>query len=327
MFFSFHIVPSLLPCYGISVFFKSRKKTRSRTVLIKKILPLFTFLLLCSCSSLSPVTNNSEVSITILQMNDVYEIDPVNGGREGGLARVASLRDQLLQRNPNTLTVLAGDLFSPSALGTAPYKDGRLNGRQIVASMNALGLDYITFGNHEFDLKKGPFYERLKESEFKWVSSNCFTENGTDFPGVSQTEIIDINGVKIGFFAVTLTKNRVDYVSYKDPFEVAEQKVAELRPVVDILIALTHLNMDDDVRLANRFPEIDLVLGGHEHENMQFWRGKDFTPIFKADANARTVYIHDLLFDKDGDKGNALTITSKLQRITAALPDQTNPRH
>ena len=77
-------------------------------MLMKKILPLFTFLLLCSCSGLSPVTNNREVSITILQMNDVYEIDPVNGGREGGLARVATLRDQLLQRNSNTLTVLAG---------------------------------------------------------------------------------------------------------------------------------------------------------------------------------------------------------------------------
>ncbi|MCI5143642.1 MAG: bifunctional metallophosphatase/5'-nucleotidase, partial [Candidatus Electrothrix sp. ATG1] len=108
----------------------------------------------------------------------------------------------------------------------------------------------------------------MKESEFKWISSNCFTENGTEFPGVTQTEIIDINGVTIGLFAVTLNKNKVDYVRYKDPFDIAEQKVAELRPEVDILIALTHLNMEDDIRLANKFPEIDLILGGHEHENM-----------------------------------------------------------
>jgi 5'-nucleotidase len=296
-------------------------------MLIKKVIPLLLSLLLSSCMMMPLVdqeADKGEVRITLLQMNDVYEIDPVNGGKEGGLARVASLREQLLQKNPNTLTVLAGDLFSPSALGTAPYKGGRLNGKQMVATMNALGLDYITFGNHEFDLKKEPFYDRLKESEFFWISSNCFTEKGKAFPGVVEEKIIDIKGVKIAIFGVTLRKNQVDYVTYKDPFEVAEQKVAQLRPKVDILIALTHLNKDDDIRLAEKFPEIDLILGGHEHENMQFWRGKGFTPIFKADANARTVYIHDLFYDKSAGKTAAqkLTITSRLQKVTDALPDQ-----
>ncbi len=303
-------------------------------MLIKKILPLFLPLFLCCCSALSSLesnsnsdsnsnNNNNQVTITLLQMNDVYEIDPVNGGKEGGLARVATLRDRLLRRNPNTITVLAGDLFSPSALGTAPYKDGRLNGKQIVATMNALGLDYITFGNHEFDLKKKPFYDRLEESNFTWISSNCLTENGKAFPGVIADKIIDIKGVKVGIFGVTLPKNKTDYVTYKDPFEIAQQKVAELRPEVDILIALTHLNKDDDIRLAEKFPEIDLILGGHEHENMQLWRGKGFTPVFKADANARTVYIHDLSYNKnDKNAENKLTISSKLQRITDALPDQ-----
>ncbi|CAK8713848.1 5'-nucleotidase (EC) [Candidatus Electrothrix gigas] len=299
-------------------------------MLMKKTLPLLILLFSCCysvCSADPSLENNSnQVSITLLQMNDVYEIDPVNGGKEGGLARVATLRDQLLRRNPDTITVLAGDLFSPSALGTAPYKDGRLNGKQMVATMNVLGLDYITFGNHEFDLKKEPFYDRLKESEFTWISSNCFTENGTAFPGVLEDKILDIKGVKVGFFAVTLTKNQVDYVTYKDPFEIAQQKVAELRPKVDILIALTHLNKDDDIRLAEKFPAIDLILGGHEHENMQFWRGKGFTPVFKADANARTVYIHDLSYNRSAGAGEApakkLTITSKLQQITDALPDQ-----
>lgn len=287
---------------------------------VRKILPLFVFLFLCSCAFMPPADNDNEVAITILQMNDVYEIDPVNGGKEGGLARVATLRDQLLRRNPDTITVLAGDLFSPSALGTAPYKDGRLNGKQMVATMNALGLDYITFGNHEFDLKKGSFYDRLKESKFTWISSNCFTEKRGTFPGVVEEKVIDIKGVKIGIFGITLPKTQTDYVTYKDPFAAAEQKVAELRPKVDILLALTHLNKDDDIQLASRFPEIDLILGGHEHENMQFWRGKDFTPIFKADANARTVYIHNLRYSASTDK--KLDISSELYRITDELSDQ-----
>lgn len=60
------------------------------------------------------------VKITLLHLNDVYEITPVSKAPpQGGLARVATLRKRLLKENPNTITILAGDLFSPSALGTA----------------------------------------------------------------------------------------------------------------------------------------------------------------------------------------------------------------
>ena len=48
-------------------------------------------------------------TVTILHFNDVYEITPVEGGRSGGLARVATLRRRLLAENPNTFTLLAGD--------------------------------------------------------------------------------------------------------------------------------------------------------------------------------------------------------------------------
>lgn len=274
----------------------------------------------CAAGTKQNAPAAAQVRITILQMNDVYEIAPVSGGKEGGLARVAALRDRLLAENPNTITVLAGDLFSPSALGTAPYGNSRLAGKQIVAAMNALGLDYSTFGNHEFDIKKEQFHERLKESQFTWISSNCFDQDGKPFPKVLDSKIIEVQGVKIGIFGVTLASNQAGYVRYEDPFSIAQRKIAELRPKTDILIALTHLNYQDDIALANRFPELDLILGGHEHENMQLLRGKDFTPIFKADANARTVYVHELRWDKAA--AQHLTVSSRLERITDALPEQ-----
>jgi 5'-nucleotidase len=66
------------------------------------------------------------------------------------------------------------------------------------------------------------------------------------------------------------------------------------------------------------FPEIDLVIGGHEHENIQTWRGPGLTPIFKADANARTVYVHDLYYDTATRK---LTIDSRLRRVDRDVPE------
>jgi len=58
-----------------------------------------------------------EIAFTILQMNDIYEITPISG--EGGMARVKTVFERLKRKNPNTFIVVAGDFFSPSALGTA----------------------------------------------------------------------------------------------------------------------------------------------------------------------------------------------------------------
>lgn len=62
--------------------------------------------------------SHSYIQWTFLQMNDVYELIPLGGGKKGGLARVATIRRLLLEENPNTITVLSGDVVSPSALGT-----------------------------------------------------------------------------------------------------------------------------------------------------------------------------------------------------------------
>ena len=56
----------------------------------------------------------SEVHITILHVNDLYEITSVGGGKRGGFARVTTLRKQLQAKNPNTFVFFCGDLYSPS---------------------------------------------------------------------------------------------------------------------------------------------------------------------------------------------------------------------
>lgn len=272
--------------------------------------------------------------VNLVQINDVYEITPVEGGKWGGLARVATLRQELLADNPQTYLILAGDLLSPSALGTAVVDGEPLAGRQIVDIMNHLGLDYATFGNHEFDLSETEFYQRLQESKFVWVSGNVTDGAGQLLPNVSSYVILEVPGdqggvIKIGFIGLTIDSNPSQYVQYRDPITVAQQQVNQLRDQVDIIVAITHLSIDQDRQLAHEVPEIDLILGGHEHENIQQWRvvnrdpasaicSRQTTPIFKADANVRTVYIHQLTYDTDS---RCLTIDSRLQPITDRIAD------
>jgi 5'-nucleotidase len=256
-------------------------------------------------------------------MNDVYEITPVAGETQGGLARVATLRRELLMKNPNTFTVLAGDLFNPSAMGTAVVDGERLNGRHIVDVMNSLGLDYATFGNHEFDLSKEQFLQRLSESKATWFSSNTFDAQRQPFPNVPPHVVFTVSNhanrtIRVGLFGLTINSNQRDYVTYLDPLTKAKEQVAALRGQVDILIAVTHLSIQEDTRLVEALPEIDMVIGGHEHEDYQLWRGPDLTPIVKADANARTVYVHDFAFNTATRK---LETVSRLRKINSDIPE------
>ena len=268
---------------------------------------LLVFAITACATAPSVHIEDNRIHVTILHFNDIYEITPVSGGKEGGIARVATLRKQLLARNPNTITTLGGDLFSPSAVGTAIYEGDRLAGRQMVDVLNHFGLDYATFGNHEFDIKEDQFNQRMKEAQFTWVSSNVLDANGHSYKGVHQNFVIPITDRKsgktfrMGMFGLTLAANKPGYVSYSDPLITAGNQVKQLAERSDFIIALTHQAIDDDIKLLQTYPQIGLLLGGHEHVNFQNWRG-NFTPLLKGDANVRSVYVVDLYYDPQTGK-------------------------
>ena len=246
-------------------------------------------------SSLS--NNENYVQWTILQMNDVYELLPSGEGSKGGLGHVAYLRDSLLKENPHTYTILSGDFLSPSPLSLAIVNGTKLNGKQMFASFNTLGLDFVTFGNHEFDLSETELIRRMNESTFTWISSNVFDPHtNTSFASSIPYKLITIRQVRILLIGLTTAKNSANYIRVVNETSLVpfiQQFLQSLTTVhYDVLIALTHLDIANDIILAQNIPQIDLILGGHDHENYFLLRGAKFTPIYKADSNAVTVFIH-----------------------------------
>src|SRR5262245_58717627 len=106
------------------------------------------------------------VKVTLLQVNDVYQFAPVDQGTRGGLGRVLTLRKSIQQENPNTLLLMSGDTISPS-VESITYK-----GAQMIEAWNTIGLDYATFGNHEFDFGPDVLTQRVAESKFGWIAAN-----------------------------------------------------------------------------------------------------------------------------------------------------------
>jgi 5'-nucleotidase/UDP-sugar diphosphatase len=306
------------------------------TINMKQFLSLLLFagILLGCRSTQKPVSvdaDDNQITFKFIQLNDVYEIAPLSGGKYGGMARVAYVRDSIVKENPNTLLFMAGDFLNPSLLGTIKLNGERIAGKQMIEVMNAMDFDLVTFGNHEFDIGEEGLQNRLNESEFTWTSANVLQVNEAgaqpfkihkDIGVIPVKEyhiqtLTDNDGtaVSLGFISVTLPSNPQDFVKYGDIFSEAKEAYHELQGKVDVIIGLTHLEVEQDKKLAGLLPGMRLIMGGHEHNSMLVPTSN--TTITKADANAKTIYIHTLTYNSV--TGN-LTIDSHLMPIDERTP-------
>jgi len=251
--------------------------------------------------------------LTILQINDVYSITPIDG--RGGLARVAALKQRVAAAGRTPLFILAGDFLSPSVASSV------FKGEQMVAALNAAGLDIATFGNHEFDFGADVLRERIKESRWTWLNSNVVEQSGRPMEGTVPFLVRTFGDLRVGFIGLCLTTNEIKRNSLGDlqlldPLESAARYLAVLREEkVDAIVAVTHLTLAEDQALVERFPEIDVVIGGHEHSPITVTQNR--TLISKAGSEAEFVARIDL-----ARRGNTLDRHFELIPIDGRLPDE-----
>ena len=321
-----------------------------------RLLYLILFVTISSCSTTRiSKRDDGKMDVVFVQVNDVYEIAPVAGGKEGGMARVATIKKEYLKKNPNTFLIMAGDFLSPSVYNSLQYLGQRIRGKQMVEVMTVAGTNLAVFGNHEFDITENELQDRINESQFDWISSNTFhvknarltdsitrlgknitagqgkiipfeKHQGSEvipFPDKYIMRLKDADGttVKIGVIGLTIPFTKADYVSYSDPLQAAKKMYAQLKDSCDAVIAITHQLMEDDVILAQQIPGLAAILGGHEHDMRYQKVGNVF--ITKAHANARSAYIVQLHIDKKHKETNVST-TLKYLNETVSLDSVTN---
>jgi 5'-nucleotidase len=245
-------------------------------------------------------TRDCPVRVTLLQVNDVYQFAPVDGGTRGGLARVSLLRKEIMKESPHTLFLLAGDTISPS-IESNTYK-----GKQMIEAWNLSGLDYATFGNHEFDFGPAVLQERMRESHFKWLAANVVDKKtGKLFAETPEFVVREFAGVKVGLFGIVLqdtllTSRPGPDVDIQDPCAAATRVVPKIHAAgAQVIVALTHLSMSEDKQLA-RCSGVDLIIGGHEHTLLESMSGH--APIFKMTSDARELGRIDLNISKSTGK-------------------------
>jgi 2',3'-cyclic-nucleotide 2'-phosphodiesterase (5'-nucleotidase family) len=254
-----------------------------------------------SCTTVQP----RSARFKILQINDVYKIEGLEGGNSGGLARVRTLRRHLESDGTPVLLLHAGDLLYPSVM--SKY----LQARPMIDVMNLLDGDaakedphlVVGFGNHEFDNSTPDILlERLKESQFNWVATNtrrCDPRCDKSFPRTTDIyTYADFGGTTVAVFGLLYPQQK-SYMQATDIYEAAADAVQVARQDgARVVIAVTHQDMADDLDMVKKVLGIDLVIGGHDHI---YTLGQvDRTWISKADADAKSVIVYDVTVDKTG---------------------------
>ena len=227
--------------------------------------------LLCVCTG-------QNQPLVIMHTNDTHsQIDPYSYKKDvnvgGFLRREAAIRE-VRAENPYTLLLDAGD-FSQ---GT-PYFNF-FKGYMEVHLMNAMHYDAATLGNHEFDNGSAALAARLKTAKFPVVCANYQFANKKLAKVIKPYVIIERGGHKIGIFGLGVNLDgytapqTAREVTYLDPVETARKMGSELKAHnCDMIICLSHVGVDttekdNDFEIARQVPEIDVIVGGHSHEEL-----------------------------------------------------------
>ena len=193
----------------------------------------------------------------------------------------------------------------------------------MIAALNAAGLDLATLGNHEFDFGPAVLIQRMREAKWQWVVSNVVDANtGNPVGGAAPFVVKTVGPLKIGFIGLCLvtseiSPDRLTGLRLVDPLQAAAQYVPELkRQNADLIVAITHLAFEDDRALVERFPDIDLVIGGHEHYPITATENR--TLVSKAGSDAKFVARIDV--NRRADR--TVERFYELVPITNSLPEE-----
>ena len=258
------------------------------------------------------------VTITFLHHNDTYEIAPKKG--VGGYAPFATLLKAERARNPLTIATFGGDLLSPSILS------GLTHGAQMIELENALRTEVAVPGNHEFDFGPEVAKERFGSSSFPWLGTNLLGRDGQPALGTHDWTIKEVGGFKIGFVGLVTPATAElskpgPAITFAPVVERANQAVGQLRASgCDLIVALTHLELAQDQDLAARVPQIDIILGGHDHEPMTFYENDQL--ILKAGSDLHYLAAVDVTVQRAEVKGKPTVLWRPAWRFvsTAGVP-------
>ena len=261
-----------------------------------------------------PVTQDLAGKTVILHTNDVH-------GAIQDYAKVAALKADYEDRGAVVYLVDAGD-FSQGSVYVSLNK-----GADAITMLNAVGYDYVTLGNHEFDYGAQQLADNLKKAKFgvlcsdvldadgNILCSDVLDADGNPVANAAITSEVEESGLKIGFFGLATpeTKTKANpalikgltFLSGEALYKCAQEDIDWLKGQnVDVIICLTHLGVDKESQpntsydLYKNTTGIDFIIDGHSHTVMT--KGPNGEPIQSTGTALANVGV--IIIDNDTKK-------------------------
>ena len=212
---------------------------------------------------LSLVSYGQKREVHILATNDMHATIEV-------FPQLAALIDSLRTEDPSLLVLSAGD----NRTGNPLNDKYEISSYPMVALMNMVGFNGSALGNHEFDVHS--LSPLIGLSNFRYICANVFPSDSLNMKIVPYQRF-DVEGLKVGVIgALQLSPqgipsthpDNLQGVSFKPASEVLGQ-YEWLSKECDVTILLSHLGYQEDIDMANAFPWLDLIIGGHTHTQLK----------------------------------------------------------
>jgi 5'-nucleotidase/UDP-sugar diphosphatase len=247
-------------------------------------------------------------NLSLLYTNDTHghlQSFSVDSGKPvGGIAkRAIFMKEKRRHQKMFWLTLDGGDAISGTALSDV------FQGFLDIEAMNRLGYDAMALGVHEFDYGVDVLRQRMAEAKFPVLSANVVLET-TGQPFAKPYVIVERGGVKIAIFGLTTAEieSRVaqpNFVGLRvlDPVDTARQLVSQLQGQAEVIVALTHLGVNEDIRLASQVPGIDVIVGGMSHSELQVPMKVGQTLVVQDAMYGKSIGLLKLSFSRDAASG------------------------
>ncbi|MCG3173676.1 MAG: hypothetical protein GMKNLPBB_01876 [Myxococcota bacterium] len=243
----------------------------------------------CTTEGVKTDLKGQDLSLTFLHTSDIhsrlvpYDFSPGATDRAlgllpenapfGGAARMATVLKRERARASRVVHLDSGDCFQGGPIYNL------FSGEAEIRFLGMVGLDAAVIGNHEFD--KGvqilsemyTMHRGFPVLAANYLFDNTITRRSNLGDFTRPYVILNKDGLRIGVIGMANISSLNSIVEGGNslgvtPLEgvsIVRDYVQLLRPMVDLIVVVSHLGLNDDREIIRRVPDIDVYLGGHLH--------------------------------------------------------------
>lgn len=264
--------------------------------------------------SLAMFSVYGQTTVTLLHTNNV------NGTLEnclcadhplGSIEKIKPIVDSIRYRDRNVLYIDTGDFFS--AFGDQKKDMFVLN------ALKLMQYDLLIPGDQEFSNGIDFYRQNIFKQNLPYISSNVRIENLSD---PVNYKIFKFDGIRILFISIThpnvfkfYDQSIIKSIKILDPVIRIKEILNKIES--DYAILLSHSGLEQDISIAERFPEIGLIIGGHSQDVLKEALKVNKTHIVQAGSDG--YYLGKTVLGFVGTKLES--VTSRLMPLTLDLPN------